>query len=78
MSEQKLRPCPFCGSSEISVFCDETKPKENRPARAFCINCQAQSGPAMSGTFAKAKWNCRSGTVQGVREKVQALLDSLP
>lgn len=71
MSDTKLKPCPFCGSTHIEV---EQEPE--RCWRVRCIHCWALSQTDTNEADAIAAWNRRSPAPaedgEGVRE---ALVD---
>jgi Lar family restriction alleviation protein len=57
-AENKLKPCPFCGGTEMTVFFGVF----DNPTYVLCKKCQAQ-GPAKepeSEQSAISAWNKRS------------------
>ena len=57
----KLKPCPFCGSTEIETYC-QTADREGTPRGHFCADCGAY-GPWEYSTNGKANhelWNNRA------------------
>ena len=58
MSEQEIKPCPFCGSDIIETWYK----RENRRWHVFCGECLAD-GPAdgKSEQDAIKSWNTRAG-----------------
>lgn len=59
---ENLKPCPFCGSLNVSVFSSFGDPTtDENIMNVECINCGAQ-GVAKSGVDnAVAAWNKRAG-----------------
>jgi Lar family restriction alleviation protein len=61
MSEVKLKPCPFCGKNEISIWCADTVNHMTR----YMIGCEC--GARMNGIMDEDKenvierWNRRAG-----------------
>lgn len=51
-----LKPCPFCGSTNISACYD---PHDPRDFIVVCNSCLAQSSAAFSARKAINKWNKR-------------------
>lgn len=43
--EEKLYPCPFCGSENIDYEIDHSRPYEE--GQVFCNNCEAE-GPVLT------------------------------
>lgn len=73
MDELKLRPCPFCGSSDVKS-CPEVERRDGRPWSTYYVHCNicAADGPIVqvydSGVPSEARrnasidlWNRRMG-----------------
>ena len=54
MPNQELKPCPFCGSYDISLDCNS----DNDPF-TWCVNCGARTVECMTETEAIEAWNKR-------------------
>lgn len=54
----ELKPCPFCGSKDLSDYTDEDH--DGMPGFVRCESCGAD-GPCLAPTAAKAveAWNTR-------------------
>lgn len=50
----KLKPCPFCGSDDISAF--TLAPQ----SFVYCRICKAHIGPYLSHELAAVAWNRRT------------------
>jgi Lar family restriction alleviation protein len=62
MSDVKLNPCPFCGSTKIQSECYSTT--FSIAARAedcfdYCKDCDAQGPAGGSAAEAHVRWNAR-------------------
>lgn len=64
MSQEKLKPCPFCGSSDDLVLSYKEKSESEF---ILCNSCGAE-GPCNSDVFdsrnGNIKWNNRTGDPQ--------------
>ncbi len=60
---QKLKPCPFCGSSRIFVT---THSYEDKPDyyKAECNECEAETGFKLSMAEAITAWNRRQSCTE--------------
>ncbi|HDM8441846.1 TPA: Lar family restriction alleviation protein [Yersinia enterocolitica] len=61
-TDEKLKPCPFCGSTNVEAFAQYEEDCPDRSAIVRCHNCDAQSAQMIgSGKIAMAKraWNKR-------------------
>ena len=62
MSE-KLKPCPFCGSSNVDWFRSFGDPSTNENiVNVQCINCGAQGASKLGEKNAIDVWNKRAGS----------------
>ena len=55
----ELLPCPFCGSSEVSVQMLRPAWGESIPVRIRCLKCHAAGPIAEAEEAIRAKWNQR-------------------
>lgn len=58
MSELKLKPCPFCGSSDIETIEDSDDIYVS--FTIHCKECDATSGRTSKRTVANILWNSRT------------------
>lgn len=60
MTEEILKPCPFCGSTNIDWFASFSDPTTNENIiNVECINCGAQGASRRGEKNAIAAWNRR-------------------
>jgi hypothetical protein len=62
MSEVKLNPCPFCGSSNIQSDCFSAAfgvPVSSEDCFDYCKDCDAQGPAAIDLAEAHDRWNAR-------------------
>lgn len=60
---QKLKPCPFCGSSHVEAFCQYEEDCPDRSVIVRCHSCDAQSAQMIGRgkiDMAIAAWNRRA------------------
>jgi Lar family restriction alleviation protein len=69
-SGKELKPCPFCGSSDIRVG-GET----NDLTYVWCGNCQCETDVYMTAGRAIRVWNARIKQANEVSEEVKAERD---
>ncbi|EKN3891655.1 Lar family restriction alleviation protein [Yersinia enterocolitica] len=62
-TDEKLNPCPFCGSTNVEAFAQYEEDCPDHSAIVRCHNCDAQSAQMIgSGKIAMAirAWNKRT------------------
>jgi hypothetical protein len=62
MSDVKLNPCPFCGSSNIQSDCFSVAfgvPASSEDCFDYCKDCDAQGPAATDLSEAHDRWNAR-------------------
>ncbi|SPX71962.1 Lar family restriction alleviation protein [Morganella morganii] len=60
---QRLKPCPFCGSSHVEAFCQYEEDCPDRSAIVRCHSCDAQTAQMIGSRkidMAIAAWNRRA------------------
>ncbi len=58
MTETKLKPCPFCGSSDVK------RSKFFEYWRVVCVNCETKSGLYNTYLSAMLAWNRRANNAE--------------
>lgn len=64
-----LKPCPFCGSRNVGVFCQDEDDCDYESAIARCFDCSAQTGQFVNSKtetklrMAARAWNLRGGQI---------------
>lgn len=63
MDEEKLKPCPVCGSEKATVFMDvfDSRSPEATRFRAMCRSCGLMTAQYRTEAEAIAAWNRRAG-----------------
>ena len=62
MSDVKLDPCPFCGSTNIQSDCFSAAfsiPARSEDCFDYCKDCDAQGPAATDAADAHDRWNAR-------------------
>jgi hypothetical protein len=65
MTDVKLNPCPFCGSSNIQSDCFSAAfsvPVSTDDCFDYCKDCDAQGPAADDAAEAHRRWNARGQT----------------
>ena len=58
-AEVELKPCPFCGHTELVVK-EKTDTAFGDFYYVFCYHCESTSGKYQTGRLAKQNWNKRT------------------
>lgn len=61
MSDLKLKPCPFCGSSDVHLTVDRHKVYDGQIHYVLCFICYAKTGIHINREAAIDRWNSRQG-----------------
>lgn len=59
MSEVKLKPCPFCGSTDPFIFTCQTLGSNGIGYGFYCWNCKTKGPQTPSEELAAEAWNRR-------------------
>lgn len=65
MDEIKLKPCPFCGSTDPFMFTCSTCGSDEKRYGFYCRLCKTKGPQAPSEELAAKAWNRRSMTAMG-------------
>lgn len=60
MSELKLKPCPFCGGTDIDIRTNDY----GLSWYSFCNDCGVMCGYAMTKDDVMNAWNMRAGKIE--------------
>ena len=58
---EKIKPCPFCGSTQVDIFASfgDAEPNQNY-MNVECLSCGAQGATKLGEALAIAAWNNRA------------------
>jgi hypothetical protein len=72
MSDVKLNPCPFCGSTNIQSDCFSAAfsiPAKSEDCFDYCKDCDAQGPAATDIAGAHDRWNARGYAAASASQK---------
>lgn len=64
MTIPKLKPCPFCGSTNLSQFTSSTIESDEVGYGFYCHSCGTKGPHAPSKELAAEVWNRRTNDIQ--------------
>lgn len=59
MDEIELKPCPFCGSTNQTLFTCSTLDSDEIGYGFYCCNCKTKGPRGLSKELAAEAWNRR-------------------
>jgi Lar family restriction alleviation protein len=72
MSDVKLNPCPFCGSTNIQSDCFSAAfsiPASSEDCFDYCKDCDAQGPAGTDAAEAHDRWNARGQAAPSVSRR---------
>jgi len=89
MDNKELKPCPFCGGTDLSIETNSVQPDDFHDAYVYCVDCDAQGRHAMtlegwlsSKDEAKVEavvaWNRRAPAPQAAQIDLHNAIMNLP